>query len=516
MSSDNFNVITREAPLYKSRNWGVYISDLLVKYLKRIFVLDLRSLALLRIGMGAVVLLDLLIRSTDLTAHYTDKGVLPLRVLFEHAWNPWSFSLHAISGLWTVQSALFLLSGVFAFCLLVGWKTRLFAFLTWLMVTSVQNRNPFILQGGDDLLRMVLFWGMFLPWNRRYSIDSLGKEQNEQHSYTGLAGAAYLLQICFLYFFSALLKNSAEWKTDGTAIYYALSLDQMVFPLGKYLYQFPEIMKYLTFLVYYTELLTPLLFFIPVYTTFFRSMGILLFALLHLGISFTLFVGLFFIIGTVTLLGLLPQGPAGYFERKTVRLRLLLEQWFSRLTAWIKKRAELRVEICLKTGKPRLIKMVREGFLFFCLLFVVAWNLRNQGVESYLTQHLAPAGQMIRIDQNWGMFAPTVFKDDGWYVLDGTTLDGKHIDLNRAVVSLFKNDRWRKYSENYLFISNGYLRPYYSNFIFDQWNREYPDKKIKRLEVIYMKEVTQPDYQKVIPTKEVLAITEDNHENRPD
>jgi hypothetical protein len=70
------------------------------------------------------------------------------------------------------------------------------------------------------------------------------------------------------------------------------------------------------------------------------------------------------------------------------------------------------------------------------------------------------------------MFAPAVFKDDGWYILEGTTTTGKVIDLNHggapvtyqkpaSVVSLFKNDRWRKYSENYLFVNNSWMRPYY-------------------------------------------------------
>ena len=52
---------------------------------RRPFVLDLRALALLRMGKAAVVLLNLVIRSIDLEAHYSNLGVLPIGALVKHA-----------------------------------------------------------------------------------------------------------------------------------------------------------------------------------------------------------------------------------------------------------------------------------------------------------------------------------------------------------------------------------------------------------------------------------------------
>ena len=42
---------------------------------------DLRSLALFRMGLAVIILADLIIRTGDLQAHYTDAGVLPRTVL---------------------------------------------------------------------------------------------------------------------------------------------------------------------------------------------------------------------------------------------------------------------------------------------------------------------------------------------------------------------------------------------------------------------------------------------------
>ena len=49
--------------------------------LQQLFGIDLRTLALLRVGLGVAVLADVVIRSFDLVALYTDQGVLPRELL---------------------------------------------------------------------------------------------------------------------------------------------------------------------------------------------------------------------------------------------------------------------------------------------------------------------------------------------------------------------------------------------------------------------------------------------------
>lgn len=277
-----------------------------VEELKKNYSLDLRALALMRIGIALLLLTDLIIRATDLEAHYTDQGVLPLAAFYQHGLDHWRICIHTLSGNLWFQILLFFIAGIFHLTLLTGYRTTLSAFCSWLLLLSLQNRNPLILQSGDDLLLMVLFWGIFLPWGNYYSFDGRAESKNKI-TYLGTAGFAYMLLIFSLYAFSVTLKNSPEWKEEGTAVYYALSLDQMVQPLGKRIYPYPELLKALTYCVYYTELLVPFFFFIPIYNSFFRTAGVLILALFHLGIGLTLFVGLFFLIGIITLIGLLPE-----------------------------------------------------------------------------------------------------------------------------------------------------------------------------------------------------------------
>ncbi|GAB3236447.1 HTTM domain-containing protein [Hymenobacter seoulensis] len=494
----------------------------LLALLRRPFVLDLRALALLRACVAAILLLDIGIRATDLEAHYSNMGVMPLHVLFQYSWNPYQFSLHNSSGLWQVQAVLFLVQAVVAVALLLGYHARLATFLSWLMLISVQNRNQMILQGGDDLLRMLLFWGFFLPWGRVYSLDARSRPAPSSYSYFSAATVAYMVQLALVYWCAAMLKSGPEWRIDGTALYYALSLDQILMPGGRLIYPYPELLRFLTFASFYTELLIPFALFIPFRVPWWRWVFIGVIIGFHIGISLTLFVGLFFLINIVSVMGLWPAASMNWLEQRLVppvqRLVARLAPIWAKVALWRGTTTiQLQTAVEVSSGLRRLLRALRDGLVVGVLLYVCWWNLDSIVSPRWtMQQPLRWLGYLVRVDQHWGMFAPTVFKDDGWYILDGTTEDGRHLDLNRngaptsyqkpaSVVSLFKNDRWRKYAENYLFVSNGYMRPYYCNYLRRIWEEDPSHPRLRQLDVVYMKEVTQPDYRTVRPTKEVLC-----------
>ena len=75
-----------------------------IEYLRDAYSLDLRSLALFRIGLGAVLLGDLIVRASDLTVFYTDFGTLPRAALLDRFSPAERFSLHLMSGQWLFQA----------------------------------------------------------------------------------------------------------------------------------------------------------------------------------------------------------------------------------------------------------------------------------------------------------------------------------------------------------------------------------------------------------------------------
>lgn len=480
---------------------------------------DLRALGLMRICVAAVIIIDLSIRMSDLEAFYSDTGAVPLSMVFQHAWNRYFFSVHTISGLWQVQLVLFMISVFCALMLLIGYRTRLFTILSWLLMLSMHNRNVFILQGGDDVLRMILFWAMFIPWGERYSYDSLAKRERgmdagPQTIFT-LATLAYMLQLAYLYTGSALLKGP-EWNRDFTAVYYAYSLDQITYPHVRFIYYYPQLLRGLTMIAYYFELLVPLLFIMPFAHERFRLLAVCLITGFHGFNLGTMMIGIFPLVGISTGIGMLPSFVMDRFDRMTLRIRKHVAGSFAGI-AWAAGHLLKWKPSLYATGGWR--HKVNIFVMVFLIVFVADWNISNLAfVHSKVPQYLHPLAYALRIDQCWGMFAPGVLKDDGWYVFEGDCRDGicrnllsedgkiEYVKKPHSVVSMFKNDRWRKYAENYIFIHNDFMRPYFCDYYRRAWNKGREEQnQVERLRIYYVTEMTQPDYGCVPPRKDLLC-----------
>lgn len=474
---------------------------------------DTRALSLMRILISILLLLDLMIRLTDLEAFYSNTGVLPLNSLFENLWNPYFISIHTISGLWQVQLVLFMFAFFCAGMLLIGYRTTLFTFLNWFMLLSLHNRNGLILQGGDDLLRMVLFWSMFIPWGERYSCDRLldPVKSNPQPLFS-IALLAYLLQLCYIYTGSALLKGP-EWNSAYTAMYYAYSVDQITYPTTKLIYFHPELLKALTCFAYYFELLIPVLFFIPFRHGLFRTITVGSIILFHFLNSITLFIGLFPYIGMATSIGVLPSSYMDKFDLFIQKIRLRFIPFY----LWVASGLNYFISWKRPTYiHSQLYIKIKTAFLIFLTFFVFDWNFSNISiVNKKLSDDLRFIGYGLRLDQNWGMFAPGVFKQDGWYILEAENKNHELFDLLKpgeklsyqkpvSIVNMFKNDRWRKYSENFIFPENEFMRGYFCSYYSNLWNKRYPQNQIISLRIVYMEEMTLPDYKYSHPQKKIL------------
>lgn len=478
---------------------------------------DLRALALMRIGLGFVLALDGLIRLESAEAHHGANGTFPRELLFDGYWREESFSLYLLSDDIIWVKFLLLLQAGCGLLLMAGYRTKLFTIISWILLVSVQRINPFILQSGDDFLRITLFWCMFLPWGKRYSADCiLSEESRSDNRYMSVPAIGYALVVFSIYFFTAVLKDSDEWRTEGTALYYALSLDQMILPIGKFSLQFPELLKWVTKSVLWMEFIAPVLIFIPYKNALFRGTAVFSIILLHLFISLHLFVGLFFMIGLSTAIGLLPEKIMNRIEKPLINIGKSLSTPLANIIGYRKK---FTFKWPVDPFYPK--------FLFNCLLvYIIAYSL----LWNFMTLHQKPIsldkekmsiGFYLHLDQNWSMFAPSVLKDDGWFILEGVTSQGDTIDINRGgkkidytkpknFLHYIRDDRWRKNYENLMLAHNGKIRPAFSWYHLKKWNREHPEKRITKFRLIYMLETTLPDYQKSKITEEVLFETSTN------
>ena len=289
--------------------------------IKKNFSLDLRSLALFRVGIAVILLVDFLFtRLPYFELFYTDKGLLPLRQLFgSNSFWATTSSLNFVSSSSVYQFFLFIMALVFFTMLLVGYKTRWALLGSWLLLVSFQSRNFLILNSGDTLIGLMLFWALRLPLGEYFSLDSVSKGKREQDVFS-VNSIAFIFQILFVYYFTYLLKTDHIWKS-GQGVYYALQLDNFRTAWGDILLQYPHFMKVLSIVTYYMiEGLVP---FALIFLGFFRSVRIFLILIMcgfHFSLSVFLHLGLFSWICIVGWLAFLP------------------EEFWESLNQWLKRR----------------------------------------------------------------------------------------------------------------------------------------------------------------------------------
>jgi len=285
---------------------------------KTVFSIDLRSLALMRVTLALLILTDLILRGQAISFFYTDAGVLP-RSTWIDVHHKWYVSLHAASGEYWWQAILFILAGLFAIALLIGYRTRLMTILSWILLASLMNRNEMVLQGGDILLVVMCFWGIFLPLGAKWSIDAALQPEHQRNPnqlrhqpgdpqlYFSIATVAVIFQVLYLYFFTALLKTGAPWRFPFEAAQYTLEIQHFATPIASWLKQFPLILPVCAAYVIVVEFVGPVLVLLPFKWPITRIIGLLMLASLHVAFILLLHIGLFPLIDFMSLTVLIPS-----------------------------------------------------------------------------------------------------------------------------------------------------------------------------------------------------------------
>lgn len=501
----------------------------LVQIRDAVFGVDPRSLAVFRIGLAGILLLDLWYRSRELAAFFTDEGILPRHVLislnemgsrfgFQHGW-----SLHMFSGQYWGQLLLVLVAAFFAVWLLFGYRTRLSAAASWVLLLSLDLRNLDILSSDDVLLRCMLFWSLFLPLGGAWSIDRLVHRPRGKlpRRFTSVASAALLLQLAMMYFFSAIAKMNPVWHTELSGVYYALNCDAFVTPLGLALREFAGLMRLLTAGAFGLELLGPILVFLPFWTSRIRIVMVAAFWLFHVGLAATLTIGLFPIICIVAWTVFLPSefwdwlGPRMRGLERTAVVRRLVH-------GAVRLRRQARAGRSLFLARAETVRWrnrgarswLINGTLAMLLVYVVLWNIREMDVR-YWEQRILPlemngVGRALGLDQNWHMFSPIPRTEDGWVVMKGTLRDGTVVNLwqfdrdlpwdkPKLVSATYVSQRWRKYLDNLTTDPYALRRLDFCEWLGRRWNATLTkgdtSRQVVLIELIHRVELTPPPGQ---------------------
>ncbi|HVH98555.1 MAG TPA: HTTM domain-containing protein [Enhygromyxa sp.] len=257
--------------------------------------IDARGPALARICLAITAVwtfVDLLVLQGEWL--FTDQGLLltdmarknnggKLRTLWdpEHGFEHWWDVFLVLTDRWSVLFirsdppfvyTIFGLLFFFGFLMTIGLWTRVASVMTWLLALQLYNYNSIYYTGGDTVMRVMLFTGIFIDWGQAYSVDAWRRRRKAI-----LGGAAQfpapkriaawpvrlmMLQLACIYCATGLLKSGPTWA-NGSALYYALNLDHfyrwpmhLTYAWAHELY----ITRVMTVLVHWWEICFPLVF----------------------------------------------------------------------------------------------------------------------------------------------------------------------------------------------------------------------------------------------------------------
>ena len=269
----------------------------------KMFELDLRAIGVFRIALGIIVLADQIVRLNDWQAFNGPDsfGSRELAIEWEGAWI-WSLY-------WLSESPLlpYILEAArlgATLLLILGVRSRTMAFVVFVLVSSVINHNLTLIQGGDRVLTVMLFFSVFLPLGSRYSLEALWHGPSKKKSVRSIGTAGYMIQVLLVFLVSGLLKMHPAWTSDYTAISMALHLEAFATETARLWRHLDEVTKGLTFVVIWIEWLAPVVALSP--GIWARTIGVGALIMLEAGIWLSLEVGLFPFISVISLLPLVP------------------------------------------------------------------------------------------------------------------------------------------------------------------------------------------------------------------
>lgn len=363
--------------------------------------LDSRSLSFFRIGIGLVLLKDALLRMPLSEVFYSDSGIVPRAVVGKLTTHLGSISLMQALGQAWMAAAFFVLWAVVVFCLLIGFRTRLMCVLNFILIVSVHARNPYLVTGADDMLRLLSFWMMFIPLNHHYSVDRyFGSRAGRHSANTAFAFPVRLLQlqVAISYLAAGLFKLSGVSWRSGTSVFYVLQLDSMLRPTGQWLAANSSVglLTFLTYGVLVGELAFIVLVFAPFGQPFFRYLGLTLMGLMHLGIALTMTTPLvdFLLVFGVSYLVFLPR---------------------------------------LRSTSPVFVSFPRSRcgltFALGMIMGLVIWEnisgLSGMSKSTVFLEGVEAAG----LGQAWTLFSPEPLQNDAYIAVPGRFADDTRIDL---------------------------------------------------------------------------------------
>jgi hypothetical protein len=323
------------------------------QYLKCLILpLELSALAYFRIAIGVLSLYNCLEAWYYYEEWLIDSGYLPRAELLmasnHNMLNKNVFNIYFCSGEKHIINFLLIVQTMFTISFIVGYRTKVASLFTFLFDLALKSRMYGLDYGADFLRANCLFWCMFLPIEKHWSLDSFieshcnskkctptkeiqniddgpaeldssynaddNESKNNDTRDGGFISYVLLFQIIHMYGNAGRHKYGDMWLS-GVAIERVLlchSLSKHNF-IKQYLLEMPQLLRQMTKLTLALEIYAFTFFLIP--SSIIRGNSAFIYICLHLGMWITLEVGMFPPVCIALLLSTLPRGTCNIIDR---------------------------------------------------------------------------------------------------------------------------------------------------------------------------------------------------------
>lgn len=177
------------------------------------------TLGLLRIVLVSIFTASLVAHVGSVAEYFSSDSVIAGEYAREAFHSRWSLFFY-VEQPWAVRT-LFAVGVVAHIGWLFGWFTRWCALASWILWVSMHGRNPLLYSMADQLQMALCTLVVLMPSGRGLSLDA--KWRGKGGPVPVWCRRIFELQLAVMYVATGLLKDGDTWRSQGTALYYALA-----------------------------------------------------------------------------------------------------------------------------------------------------------------------------------------------------------------------------------------------------------------------------------------------------
>ncbi|SDY46153.1 DCC1-like thiol-disulfide oxidoreductase family protein [Thermoactinomyces sp. DSM 45892] len=199
--------------------------------------------SLIRIAFGCIILYMYCMQYQQRHILWGPNGIIDFSDFVKETFYTGSFSLYQLSSSSLYFEVIFHVGILIALLCTLGYRGRIISILNFVFVWSLFARNGIISDGGDNIIRILLFYLLFADTTSYFSVDAYHKSKSNKAVVTkaihgislrnllhNLAVLACMVQVSLLYLTSGLHKAMGVLWQKGTALYYILQVDEYSHP----------------------------------------------------------------------------------------------------------------------------------------------------------------------------------------------------------------------------------------------------------------------------------------------